>query len=278
MREFLYAGVGLISRFHDKIMQLNNAYEANFTDKELHFLVIGLLVIRIAMTVVKKLLEKTKLEKAAHGLIKSVVRVVLYVLLGLIVADALGVDVTGVIALASVLTLAVSLSVQNALTNVIGGFTLLYTHPFKSGDYVEVAGKSGTVQEISMIYTKLATPDNKIISIPNSSVVSGDIINYSVAGVRRVDVAVRAVYSEPSQKVIDALIQAGTVDKVMLDPAPMAVITDYGESAIGYSLRVWTKAEDYWDVYFVVTQKILEIFAAQDIKMAYPHMHIYMEK
>lgn len=166
-------------------------------------LVIGLLVIRIVMALVNKLLENTKLEKAAHGLIKSVARVVLFVLLGLIVADALGIDVTSIIALASVLTLAVSLSVQNALTNVIGGFTLLYTHPFKSGDFVEVAGKSGTVQEISMTYTKLATADNKIISIPNASVVAGDIINYTVAGIRRVDVAIQAVYSEPSQKVIE---------------------------------------------------------------------------
>ena len=241
-------------------------------------LVIGLLAVRIILTLENKLLEKTKMEKAAFGLIKSVTRVVLYLLLGLIVADALGIDVTSVIALASVLTLAVSLSVQNALTNVIGGFTLLYTKPFVSGDFVEVAGKSGTVLEISMTYTKLATPDNKIISIPNSSVVAGDIVNYTVAGIRRVDVAVRAVYSVPSQKVIDALIQAGTVDKVMLDPAPAAVITDYGESAIGYALRVWTKAEDYWDVNNTVNLNIRDIFAAQDIQMAYPHMHIYMEK
>lgn len=241
-------------------------------------LVVGLLVIRIVMTVITKLLNKTKLEKAAHGLIKSVARVVLYVLLGLMVADCLGIDVTGAIALASVLTLAVSLSVQNALTNVIGGFTLLYTHPFKSGDFVEVAGKSGTVQEIGMAYTVLATPDNKIISIPNSSVVSGDIVNYTVSGTRRVEVKVQAVYSESSQQVIDALLQAGTVDKVLLDPAPMAVIDSYGESAINYSLRVWTKSEDFWDVYFVINQNIRKIFEAQGIKMAYPHMHVYMER
>ena len=241
-------------------------------------LVAGLLAIRIVMTVVSKLLEKTHLEKAAHGLVKSVARVVLYLLLGLMVADALGIDVTSIIALASVLTLAVSLSVQNLLTNVLGGFTLLYTHPFKSGDYVEVAGKSGTVQEISMTYTKLATPDNKIISIPNSSVVSGDIINYTVSGTRRVEVKVQAVYSEPSQKVIDALIQAGTVDKVLLDPAPVAVIDSYAENGVNYSLRVWTKTDDYWDVYYLINQNVRTIFEAQGIRMAYPHMHVYMEK
>ena len=241
-------------------------------------LVAGLLVIRIVMTLVNKLLDNTKLEKAAHGLIKSVIRVVLYVLLGLMVADRLGIDVTGVVALASVLTLAVSLSVQDLLTNIFGGFTLLYTHPFKSGDYVEVADKSGTVLEISMTYTKLATPDNKIVSIPNSSVVSGDIINYTVSGTRRVDVKIQAVYSESSQKVIDALLQAGTVDKVLLEPAPTAVIDSYGDNGICYALKVWTKTEDYWDVYFTINQNIRDIFLAQDIKMAYPHMHVYMEK
>lgn len=240
-------------------------------------LVVGIIVIRIIMTMIRKVLEASKLEKAAHSLIKSLVRVVLYLLLSLIVASSLGIDVTGVVALASVLTLAVSLSVQNALTNVIGGLTLLYTHPFKSGDYVEVAGKSGTVQEISMIYTKLATPDNKVVSIPNSAVVAGDIINFTVSGSRRVEVRVRAAYTEPSQKVVDALIQAGTVDKVLLDPAPFAAIDVYGENAIEYVLRVWTKTDDYWDVYYTITQNVKTIFDAQGIKVGYPHMHVFME-
>ena len=241
-------------------------------------LLAGLVIIRITMTVLQKFLNASKLEKAAHSLIKSLVRVVLYLLLGLVIASGLGIDVTGVVALASVLTLAVSLSVQNALTNVIGGLTLLYTHPFKSGDYVEVAAKSGTVEEITMTYTKLVTPDNKVISIPNSAVVSGDIINYTVAGVRRVDVRVRAVYSVPAQKVIDALIQAATVDKVLLDPVPAAAIDTYGENTVEYVLKAWTKAEDYWDVYYAINQNIKDIFDAQDIKMAYPHMHVFMEQ
>ena len=244
----------------------------------LGLLVAGLLVIRIVMIVINKLLEKTHLEKAAHGLVKSVARVVMYVLLCLIIAGSLGIDVTSIVALASVLTLAISLSVQNALANVFGGFTLLYTHPFKSGDFVEVAGKSGTVQEISMAYTKLATPDNKIISIPNNSVVSGDIINYTVSGTRRVEVKVRAVYSVPSQKVIDALIQAGTVDRVLLDPVPSAVIDSYGETAVHYSLRVWTKTDDYWDVYHLINQNVREIFQVQGIEMIHPYVHVHLEK
>lgn len=241
-------------------------------------LVVGILVIRIVMTILKKFLEASKLELAAHTLIKSLVRVVLYLLLGLMVADSLGIDVTGVIALASVLTLSVSLALQNALANVFGGFTLLYTAPFHSGDFVDIGTESGTVVEIGMTYTKLQTPDNKMISIPNSTVVNGDIINYSITGTRRVDIPVTAVYTEPSQKVLDALIQAATHNKVLLDPAPVAVMDSYGESTINYVLRVWTKTEDYWDVRNAIMLNLKNIFDAQDIKMVYPHIHVYTEK
>ena len=239
-------------------------------------LVIGLLVIRIVMGLVKKALEKSKLEKAAHTLILSLSRVALYVLLALSVASSLGIDVTGVVALASVLTLAVSLSLQNALTNVMGGFTLLSTHPFHSGDFVEVAGQSGTVQEINMTYTKLVTPDNKVVSIPNSAVVAAQIVNYSAEDTRRVDVSVSASYNAPTQKVIDALVLAGTVDNALLNPAPVAYITGYGESAINYTLRVWVKSADYWDVYFLVNQRVKQIFDEQGIAMTYPHLNVHM--
>ena len=241
-------------------------------------LVIGILVIRIVMSLLKRTLEKSKLEKAAHSLITSLTRVALYLLLGLSVASALGIDVTGIVALASVLTLALSLSLQNMLTNVIGGFTLLSTHPFHSGDYVEIAGQSGTVEEINMTYTKLATPDNKLVSIPNSAVVAAQIVNYSAAGTRRVDVAVSASYDVPTQKVIDALVLAGTMDNVLLDPAPFAAVDTYGESAIRYTLRVWVKTEDYWDVYFAVNQRVKNIFDEQGVKMTYPHLNVHVDK
>lgn len=237
-------------------------------------LVIGIVVIKAVMKLLDKAMEKSHLEKAAYSLIKSVVRVTLYVLLGLVVASALKIDVTGVIALASVLTLAVSLALQNALTNLIGGFTLLYTRPFSSGDFVDIAGKSGKVQEIGMTYTMLITPDNKAISIPNSSVVAQDIVNYTTTGVRRMDVSVYVAGDEPVQKVLDALIQAGTVDNVLMEPAPFATINAYRENNIEYALRVWTKTEDYWDVNHIVTQNIKNIFDAQGIKVSYPHTHV----
>ena len=241
-------------------------------------LVIGVLVIRLVMSVVQKFLDKSKLEKAAHSLIKSLVRVALYLLLGLTVASKLGIDVTGVIALASVLTLAISLSVQNMLTNVIGGFTLLYTQPFHSGDYVDIGAESGTVMEIGMSYTKLQTPDNKVISIPNATVVAAQVVNYSVSETRRVEIPITASYDAPVQKVLDALVVAGTIDNVLLDPAPMAVVMDYGESAISYQLRVWTKNEDYWSVKFALNQRVKQIFDEHGILMTYPHLNVQIDK
>lgn len=240
--------------------------------------VIGMLVIRLVTAMLNRAMEKSRLEKAAHSLITSLAKALMYLLLGLSVASALGIDVTGIVALASVLTLALSLALQNMLSNVIGGFTILYTHPFHSGDYVDIADQSGTVKEINMTYTILSTPDNKSVSIPNSTVVAAQITNYSAADTRRVEVVVSASYDMPTQKVIDALVQAGTMDNVLLDPAPRAVVTTYGESAIGYSLRIWVKTEDYWDVYFAVNQRVKEVFDQQGIAMTYPHLNVHLDR
>jgi len=242
-------------------------------------LVIGVLSIRILTVVLKRTLKNTRLEKAAHTLILSLTRVVLYILLGLMVASALGIDVTGVVALASVLTLSLSLALQNMLANVIGGFTLLYTHPFHSGDYVEIAGQGGTVQEINMSYTVLTTPDNKVISIPNNAVVAAQITNYSAQDTRRINVDICTGFDIPTQKVIDALVLSGTVDNVLLKPsAPQAVITGYSQNGVQYSLRVWVNNADYWDVTFAIHQRLKQIFDEQDISLAYPHLNVHLNQ
>ena len=240
-------------------------------------LVVGVLTIRVITNILKKTLEKSRLEKAAHTLIVSLANTALYILLGLIVASTLGIDVTSIVALASVLTLALSLALQNMVSNIIGGFTILYTQPFHSGDYVEIAGQGGTVREINMSYTKLATPDNKMISIPNSAVVAAQIVNYSAEETRRVEVTVSAASTVPTQKVIDALALAGTVDNVLLTPAPGAVVTGYGEGIINYSLRVWVKTDDYWDVYFLINQRVKQIFDEQGIEMSYSRMKVHIQ-
>ena len=240
--------------------------------------VIGILAIRVLMKIVDTALRKSKLEKAAHSLIKTLIRTVLYILLVLTLASSLGIDITGIVALASVATLAVSLALQNMLANVIGGFTLLYTHPFGSGDYVEIAGQSGTVNEVGIAYTKLITPDNKLVFIPNSAVVSAEIVNYTVTGTRRVDIAISASYDVPVAKVEQVLMEAAQVPGILVDPAPFVSVTGYGDSAIQYVVRVWTKAETYWDVHFAITHSIKEKFDSNDVQMTYPHLNIHIDK
>lgn len=264
-----------MKEFMEKLQDLGQTLLTNILPVVL-IVVIGILVIRIVMKLVTKTLEKSKLEKAAHSLIKTVIRVVLYGLLALMAASKLGIDVTGVVALASVLTLAVSLSVQNALTNVMGGFTLLYTRPFSSGDFVEIAGQSGTVQEIGLAYTRLSTPDNKSIYIPNSAVTSAEIVNYTVLGTRRVDIAVSASYDAPVQLVLETLRAAGKVATALEDQAPVAAVDTYGDSAINYVLRVWCNTADYWDTKCAVMERVKELFDEKGVEMTYPHLNVHL--
>ncbi len=240
--------------------------------------VIGLLLIQLLLKIVSDILGKSKLEKAAHSLIKSAIRVVCYVLLALMVASKLGIDVTGILALASVLTLAVSLALQNILSNVIGGFTLLYTKPFASGDFAEIAGQSGVVQEIGLTYTKLATADNKLVSIPNSAVIAAQIVNYTAAGTRRVDITVSTSYDNAVEDVLAALRQAGVVPTTLDTPAPFAAVSNYGESTVEYILQVWCKSDDYWTTLFDARKNISATFAAQGIRFSYPHVNVHVEK
>ena len=241
--------------------------------------VAGLMIIKAVMKIVTKTLEKTHLEKAGHNMVKALAKTVMYILLALMVASSLGIDVTGIVALASIASLAISLALQDLLGNLVGGFTLLYTHPFSAGDYVEIAGQGGTVAEVGMTYTKLTTPDNKIISIPNSAVVSAQIVNYTVGGIRRVDISISASYDAPAQKVIDTLLSCAKGRYVLTEPAaPMAVLTGYGDSAINYQLRFWVNGDDYWTATFEVNQMLQEVFASNGIEMTYPHLNVHVVK
>lgn len=239
---------------------------------------IGIAAVRLLLKFVDRLLGRTKLEPAAARLVRSILQAVLYLLVFLIAAPVIGVDVTSLVALTSVVTLAVSLSLQNAMTNVIGGFNLLYTKPFVVGDFVEIATKSGTVLEVGLTYTRLRTGDNKIISIPNSAVVATDIVNYSAAGTRRIDIAVTASYDAPVETVKQALLQAAQVPGVLEDPAPMAALDNYGDSAIGYILRVWCPVEIYYDTMYQINENIKLRFDEAGVEMTYPHLNVHLDK
>lgn len=242
-------------------------------------LVVGTLIVRLLLKLLDKSLGRTRMEKTARSLLRAVLKVVLYLLVVLMAASRLGIDVTGVVALASVASLALSLSLQDALGNVIGGFLLLSNHPFRAGDYVEVAGQAGTVQTIDLTYTKLATPDNKTISIPNSAVVASNIVNYSNSGTRRIDISIRASYEEDMQVVKAALLRAARVDTVLAEPiAPLAAVRSYGESNIEYILQVWTPSAEYWKTLFAINENIKRELDEAGVKLTYPHVNVHLEQ
>ncbi len=241
-------------------------------------LAVGLAVIRVILVLAKRALNKSPLDKTAVSLIRSVLRVTLYVLLGMMVCDRLGIDVSGVLALASVATLALSLALQDILGNVIGGFTLLSNHPFKAGDYVEIAGLAGVVQSIDIAYTKLTTLDNKTVFIPNSTVVSSQIINYSATGTRRVDITVRLAYDIPVAAAKAALTEAAQVDTLLPDRPPFVGVRAYGESTMEYMVQGWTTADQYWATLFAINERITQKLAEHGLQLSYPHLNVHLDK
>lgn len=238
--------------------------------------VVAYFVLKIVVKVVGNLLDRTPLEKTIVRFVRSALRIVMWVLISVITASALGIDTTSMVALLSVASLAISLSVQGALSNVAGGITLLSTHPFKVGDFVELGGVSGTVREIGMTYTTLTTADQKEIFVPNSEVSSTKIINYTMVGTRRVDLNFTASYDDDVETVKAALRKAADLPQVLPDPALFVAVSNYGDSAIEYVLRAWTSSADYWDVYYRIIENVKICFDEAGITMTYPHLNVHV--
>ena len=266
----------------DKAIEwLKNVFGDIFWSKTISFLlilIIGFAIIKIIMAIIQRALNKSPLEKAAHSLIRSVSKIILFTLLALAATSFLGVDVTGVVALASVASLAISLSLQNALTNIIGGFTLLNTRPFQSGDWVEIAGQSGTVKEIGIAYTKLATADNKLIQIPNANVVATEIVNYSATGTRRISIDVSVSSSESVDKVIACLNEAADVEGILEEKGIFATLTGFGNRVSNYTVRVWCNSSDYWNINFLITRRVKDIFERENVQMSYNNIDVHIDK
>ena len=166
---------------------------------------------------------------------------------------------------------------QGLLSNLFSGITLLTTHPFKVGDYVEISGQSGTVKSIGLFYTGLATVDNRMIYAPNGSVTSGQIVNFSAEDLRRVIISVTASYDSATEDVRAACLDAiGMIDKALSDPPPFAAISSYGSSSIEYTVRTWCKTEDYWDVYFALNENLRTCFEKHGVEMCYDHLNVHL--
>lgn len=241
-------------------------------------LVVCMILVKIATTIFNKAISRSKIEPTLQPTIRTAFKFLMMTLALLIVAGTLGLDVSVLVAVFSVLSLAVSLAVQGTLANMVGGLVILTSHPFKVDDFVDIGGTSGTIEKIGMTYTDLVTGDNQHIHIPNSTVSAAIVTNYSAAGTRRVDLTVSAAYDMPIAAVKEALIAATRIEGVLADPAPEAHLMEYGTNAMVYTLRCWANAEIYWDVYFAVLENIKQVFDERGIEMSYPHMNVHIDK
>ena len=238
-------------------------------------LILCVVFIKLIMHATDRMLKKSKLEKSVHSFIRSAVKIVLVFVAIMLLAGTLGIDTSSLLAVLSVVGLAVSLSIQDSLSNLASAVLILTTKPLKVGDYIEVKGKAGTVQEIGVIYTRINTFDNQIIYIPNSQITSNEITNSTAAGKRRVDLKVTASYDCPTEKVKSALQRALQHPKLLPGEPIFARVSGYGESAIEYTIRVWTSAESYWEVYYDVLENIKNVFDEEGIVMTYPHLNVH---
>lgn len=236
-----------------------------------------LLVSKLVLMALERMLRRGKVEKMLHTFIKSIARVLLAFLSLLIVADHLGIPITSLVALFSVIGLALSLAVQGLLSNLAGGITILWNKPFHVGDLIESGGVTGTVQDITLMYTKVMTPDNRLVYLTNKQVADEKLVNVTGGETRRVELTITASYDAPVEAVKEAILTViGQHPMTLATPAPLARVGGYGDSAIAYHVRAWCAAGDYWDVYYDLHEQIKAAFDERGIAMTYPHLNVHM--
>ena len=241
-------------------------------------LAICLLAIWLLTKLTDKLLNRSRrIDGTLGGFIRSAVRGVMWILTVIIVADALGIPTTSLVALVSVAGLALSLSVQNIMSNLFSGITLLITKPFVAGNFVDISGKTGVIKSMGLFYTVMDTVDNMVVNIPNSDVTAASVINYSAEELRRVDMKFSASYDDATEDVKAAILEAAAEDgRILGEPAPFVAISEYKGSSIEYVVRLWCKNTDYWDVYFGMNERVRSAFDRNGVSMTYEHMNVHI--
>lgn len=240
-------------------------------------LFVGCKLIKLLKKWIVKSPKLDKIDAGVRTFLGSFAGVGLYIVLFITIAMILGIPTTSFITALASCGVAIGLALQGALGNLAGGIMILIFKPFKVGDYITTPDASGTVSDITIMYTILNTPDNKMITVPNGTLTNSVVENYSSVENRRVDLVFSAGYDSDVDKVKEILLNvAEGHEKVLPEPAPFARLSKHGDSALEYTVRAWCKKEDYWDVNFDLMETVKKEFDANGISIPYPQVDVHV--
>ena len=238
---------------------------------------VGRWIVRRLNKLLAKILEKRHVEASLSTFVKSLVNITLTLLLIIVVIGVLGIETSSFIALFASAGVAIGMALSGTLQNFAGGVMILLFKPFKVGDTIEAQGQTGTVREIQIFNTILATPDNKIIIIPNGGLSTGLMKNYSKEATRRVDWEFGIAYGDDYTKAKDVIARLLDADgRVLKDPAYFIALTSLGESSVNIVVRAWVNAGDYWGVYFDMNEKVYKTFAEENLNIPFPQLDVHL--
>ena len=240
---------------------------------------IGKRIARFITNLVINLMKKNDIDVELTGFFDSLIYWLLFALVCIAALGQLGVQTASFIALIGAAGLAIGLALQGALSNFAAGVLIIILRPLRVSDFVEVAGESGSIQNIKIFTTELRTADNKCVIIPNSRVLDSNIINYSSTGRRRVDLVFGIGYNDNldhARKILQDIIQSD--ERILKEPEPVIAVSELAESSVNFVVRPWVKTQDYWGVYFEITEQVKKRFDAESISIPFPQQDVNIVK
>lgn len=242
-------------------------------------LIIGLYVVRVVVSVVGKVMEKSDTDASLTGFVRSLVSILLKIMVYITAIGMLGVEMTSFIAILGAAGLAVGMALSGTLQNFAGGVMILLFKPYKVGDFIEAQGYVGSVKEIQIFITVLTTGDNKTVIIPNGPLATGSLINYSAQSTRRVDWVFGIAYGDDVDKAYEVLKRyIGEDDRILNNPEPFMALHALADSSVNVVVRVWVNSADYWGVYFDMNEKVYKGFEQEGLHFPYPAMDVHLHQ
>jgi small conductance mechanosensitive channel len=244
-------------------------------------LIIGRQLVKLILRLITVALEKSNVEDTVRIFVTNLLNTLLMILVFIAAINQLGIETTSIIAVLGAAGLAIGLALQGSLANFAAGILIVIYRPYKVGDYIEAGNHAGTVKDIQIFSTVLKTPDNKIVVVPNGSIMNGSIVNYSDQDTRRVDLIISCSYEDDIDKVRSVLEGILKKEKrILKDPKPQIAVAELADSSVNFIFRPWVKRTDYLPVYYSLLEEVKKRFDKEGISIPYPQsdVHIHNHK